>query len=366
MKKISVLLLSFFLLLGIYTPTLKASADSFCDQYKGVKKILWNGIELKAGQIGRLIILKNTSLFKLDGDKKVLSRTLKTGEVYGIYAFKPGKLSVGGGYYVDRDSTVKYETPSKTKLTAVKCINGNYIGNPPNTTTPDKPKYPRDVDTTEEKGLYDRVMALKLKTLSNGFKTYSDFYNDVEAIQFAFMNVSKSFDAWSSIPEPYDDITRMYGHSGKIVITFSNNEKYLLNDMASVKYFVDNKYYFQFSDLEKIYGVLNNSYYVRVNNNYPANIHGDIYANSSIPDKKIFINPDDINSKYYYEFTMLFKNNVEKKINIYSTTGRYDLYSYPPFSIEDLIEGLGVRAEVSYSPNNVIEIKLLDALPKQF
>lgn len=83
-------------------------------------KVWWDGIELKVGQIGRLNVLKDTPLYKLDGDKKVYSRTLKAGEFYRIYAFKPGMLSVGGGYFVDRDSKVMYETPSKSKLQLVQ------------------------------------------------------------------------------------------------------------------------------------------------------------------------------------------------------------------------------------------------------
>lgn len=93
-----------------------------CSQYHKNQKIYWNGMELKPGQIGRLTILKSTALYKVSGTKKTFSRTLKAGEVYRIYAFKPGMLSVGGGYYVDRNSNVKYETPSQSKLNAVKCI----------------------------------------------------------------------------------------------------------------------------------------------------------------------------------------------------------------------------------------------------
>lgn len=121
MKKISAFILSFVILFGIFIPN--GSAVSICDQYKGVKKIWWDGIELKPGQIGRLTVKQNTPLFKLVGVNKIYSRTLKAGEFYRIYAFKPGMLSVGGGYYVDRDSRVTYQTPSKTKLQAVMCIN---------------------------------------------------------------------------------------------------------------------------------------------------------------------------------------------------------------------------------------------------
>lgn len=125
MKKITTFVVLMALLLGAYTPS--TSAANFCDQYKGVTKIWWDGIELKKGQIGRLTVKQDTPLYKLEGDKKTFSRTLKAGEFYRIYAFKPGKLSVGGGYYVDRDEKVTYQSPSKTKLDAVKCINGEKI-----------------------------------------------------------------------------------------------------------------------------------------------------------------------------------------------------------------------------------------------
>ncbi|MFD5853177.1 hypothetical protein ACFWGC_23785 [Cytobacillus pseudoceanisediminis] len=83
-------------------------------------KVWWDGVELKVGQIGRLSVLKDTPLYKLDGENKIFSRTLKAGEDYRIYAFKPGKLSVGGGYFIDRDERIKYETPSKSKLQLVQ------------------------------------------------------------------------------------------------------------------------------------------------------------------------------------------------------------------------------------------------------
>lgn len=83
-------------------------------------KVWWDGVELKVGQIGKLSVLKDTPLYKPEGENKIFSRTLKAGEDYRIYAFKPGKLSVGGGFYIDRDERVKYETPSKSKLELVQ------------------------------------------------------------------------------------------------------------------------------------------------------------------------------------------------------------------------------------------------------
>jgi hypothetical protein len=84
-------------------------------------------MEIKKGQIGRLSIVKDTPLFKLDGEERIYSRTLKKGEFYRIYAFKPGLLSVGGGYFVERDTKVTYETPSKSKLAAAACIHKRFV-----------------------------------------------------------------------------------------------------------------------------------------------------------------------------------------------------------------------------------------------
>src|SRR3954447_9339662 len=99
MKKKSLLLLIPFILLLIFTVPHNASA-----------KVLWDGAELKKGQIGKLTIVKKTVLYKVVGTTKSVSRTLNPGEVYRIYTFLPGKLGLGGGYYVDRDSRVKYQT----------------------------------------------------------------------------------------------------------------------------------------------------------------------------------------------------------------------------------------------------------------
>ncbi|WP_066058295.1 hypothetical protein [Robertmurraya korlensis] len=132
MKKLLLTVLSLLFAFSIYIPQTNATESNPCAQYAGVKKIWWNGVELKKGQIGRLTVLKDTQLYiikeiKGEGEIKLFYRTLKKGESYRIYAFKPGMLSVGGGYFVDRDSKVSYETPSKAKLAAVACINQSNV-----------------------------------------------------------------------------------------------------------------------------------------------------------------------------------------------------------------------------------------------
>ncbi|WP_409272354.1 CAP-associated domain-containing protein [Neobacillus sp. SCS-31] len=104
-----------------FTPAEKGEAAELCTGISASIVVQWDGAELKLGQIGRLTILRETPLFKLNGESRQFSRMLKAGETYRIYAFKPGMLSVGGGYFVDRDARVKYETPSKTKLGQLDC-----------------------------------------------------------------------------------------------------------------------------------------------------------------------------------------------------------------------------------------------------
>jgi N-acetylmuramoyl-L-alanine amidase len=82
--------------------------------------VMWDGSELKKGQIGRITILKKINLWKRVGDKLELARLLKPGEVYRVYGYDDqygGQYNVGAGYYVtNMEGYIRYETPSKAKL----------------------------------------------------------------------------------------------------------------------------------------------------------------------------------------------------------------------------------------------------------
>ncbi|WP_181884492.1 transglycosylase SLT domain-containing protein [Neobacillus piezotolerans] len=97
-----------------------------CLKYNKGQKIYWEKYkwELTPGLLGRLTILQDTELLTKDGKTVGM---LKKGLPYKIYAFREGELSVGGGLYVKRDlKKIAYETPSKEKLDAVKCIANFY------------------------------------------------------------------------------------------------------------------------------------------------------------------------------------------------------------------------------------------------
>lgn len=122
MKKVYMLFLSFILFISVVQLPKQTFATDPCEGIKPGQKIYWDSSELKPGQIGKVMILKDTKLITLDG-KEI--RVLKKGSSYRIYNFKGNLLGVGGGYYVKRDQKIFYKTPSKAKLAAVVCASAN-------------------------------------------------------------------------------------------------------------------------------------------------------------------------------------------------------------------------------------------------
>lgn len=86
---------------------------------KAEAKVIWGKIELKQGMIGKVTILKDTDLYRLTNNKLYVVRKAKKGQEFGVYSYKKdfgGLYGLGGGIYVKKSSSVKYETPSKQKL----------------------------------------------------------------------------------------------------------------------------------------------------------------------------------------------------------------------------------------------------------
>jgi len=82
--------------------------------------VMWGKTELKVGQIGKVTILSDINLVKLQSNGSLSTvRSLKKGEEYRVYSYKTnygGLYGVGGGSFVQKKSNIKYETPSKSKL----------------------------------------------------------------------------------------------------------------------------------------------------------------------------------------------------------------------------------------------------------
>lgn len=117
MKKKTVQI-AFVIILLISVMTLNTNKAS------AVTKVMWGKTELKVGQIGKATILTKTSLWTLEKDNTLTKiRDLKKGEEYRVYSYKNnngGLYGVGGGAFVQKNASVKYETPSKSKLNLLK------------------------------------------------------------------------------------------------------------------------------------------------------------------------------------------------------------------------------------------------------
>jgi len=88
---------------------------------KTSEAVMWDGEELKKGQIGRITVLKPINLWRRVGaDQIEFVRILQPGEVYRVYGYTEqygGQYNVGAGYYItNMEGYIKYETPSKEKL----------------------------------------------------------------------------------------------------------------------------------------------------------------------------------------------------------------------------------------------------------
>ncbi|TQR18248.1 SGNH/GDSL hydrolase family protein [Psychrobacillus soli] len=89
-----------------------------------VPKVMWGKTELKLGQIGKVTILQDTYLMKIENDGSLSTiRTLKKGEEYRVYSYKGqqnGLYGLGGSSFVQKSNAIRYETPSKAKLSLLQ------------------------------------------------------------------------------------------------------------------------------------------------------------------------------------------------------------------------------------------------------
>ncbi|MBS4190212.1 5'-nucleotidase C-terminal domain-containing protein [Bacillus sp. FJAT-49705] len=84
-------------------------------------KVYWDGLLMKKGQIGRVVIEKPINLWKRDANNQLtFVRVLNPGEKYRVYSYDSkysGQYGVGDGHFVtNMKGYIKYETPSKKKL----------------------------------------------------------------------------------------------------------------------------------------------------------------------------------------------------------------------------------------------------------
>ncbi|WP_316569484.1 transglutaminase domain-containing protein [Neobacillus sp. YIM B06451] len=193
MKKLTALLGLLFFIYLLNPPAANAYENADCVKYykraqwmdaPTEQVVWWNGAILKKGQIGRLTILKNTPLYKVSGSTKTFVRTLKKGDFYRIYAFKPGLLSVGGGLYVERNEAVKYETPSKAKLEESYC------------------KYELNIydELEKKKAAIIKEAKLKKNDLAKILYVHDTLVNMIEYDEEGYAEIIRTNDLWGPYP----------------------------------------------------------------------------------------------------------------------------------------------------------------------
>lgn len=84
-------------------------------------RFMWDDLEFRSGQKGRVSILKPINLWKRNSRNKLeIVRILYPGELFRVYGYSDqfgGQYDVGGGLWVtNMDGYIKYETPSKNLL----------------------------------------------------------------------------------------------------------------------------------------------------------------------------------------------------------------------------------------------------------
>jgi hypothetical protein len=90
--------------------------------FQGSAKVLWDGVEIVPGQIGKITIKKPINLWKLTDGRLKFSRILNTGEQYRVYGYNYNRQQyrVGGDYYItNMQDYVYYQTPSKRIINLV-------------------------------------------------------------------------------------------------------------------------------------------------------------------------------------------------------------------------------------------------------
>ncbi|HZH60493.1 MAG TPA: DUF3298 and DUF4163 domain-containing protein [Metabacillus sp.] len=147
---------------------------SFMHPHSAEAKVMWGDMELKKGQIGRVTMLKDVNIYVKSNDRYIKSGTAKKKQVNRVYTNRNGYLGIGGGKFVKKDSSVKYETPSQSRLQAVngvKIVKKTYPG-----TEFIYPQVTGMFDKAAEKKINDKLYSIA-KTTNNNI---IDFYEEEE------------------------------------------------------------------------------------------------------------------------------------------------------------------------------------------
>ncbi|MCM3772354.1 MULTISPECIES: DUF3298 and DUF4163 domain-containing protein [Priestia] len=110
-KKVIAAILLFAVLFSPLVPYSKAEA-----------KVMWGDQELVKGQIGRVTMLKDTSLYNIKNNKLAAAKKVSKGQIYRVYSYSGkygGIYGVSKGLYAQKSSSIKYERAPSDKIQAL-------------------------------------------------------------------------------------------------------------------------------------------------------------------------------------------------------------------------------------------------------
>ncbi|NHC42838.1 hypothetical protein G6549_23345 [Bacillus sp. MM2020_1] len=86
-------------------------------------KTMWGKIEAKKGMIGKVIVVKDTYLYKYSNHKMIKNTKVKKGKEFGIYSIKSSKYyHTGKSIYAKKGSTIKYVKIPKSIANKLKSV----------------------------------------------------------------------------------------------------------------------------------------------------------------------------------------------------------------------------------------------------
>ncbi|KJE25948.1 hypothetical protein LG52_3286 [Geobacillus kaustophilus] len=95
--------------------------------------VQWGQVQWKQGMIGKVVILRDTSLYRLNGTTWQPAMTAKQGREYRVYSQKRAGgavyYSLGGGLYAKQGDAIQYVPFTKDELLALvtRSLKGQYI-----------------------------------------------------------------------------------------------------------------------------------------------------------------------------------------------------------------------------------------------
>lgn len=342
------------------------SAITFHDQTANAQsnKVMWGKTELKVGQVGKVTVLSNTSLVKLESNGSLNTvRALKKGEEFRVYSYKSnhgGLYGVGGGSFIYKSPVVKYETPSKSKLALLS-------GKTPVVTLP-KPTTPKPnpVVTKDKNTIYKEKLNTIVKTQ---YKNYREYAEAIYKVQEEIKN--DNFNGMYELEQEIKELYYQYGiEVDEMVFTFDNGVSLLVFERSIASYsgnyptnrsasFYNNEYYLYMGLVETILSADLNMYNFdkpTKNSEYDGTFSRMGPAFQPSAEFK-----DESNKKLgTYEISYLTNTIKDKTLKISKRdfpwadagTGTLMMSSLNPYSVDEVKEILDMEFELTYDSKN--------------